>query len=167
MSIRVYAGQFVRASDVEIQWARKTSDESVTSSTTLQNDDTLLLPVRASSVYRFTALVGYVGNTTGDIKLGFTFPSGATCHWAGKGASSSDDGYGTTGASKHSAVFGEVSGTATSFAGSTSNLAVLIEGILITGTTAGNLTLQWAQNTSNGTATTVKAGSFLELSRRE
>lgn len=167
MSIRVYAGQYVRASDVEVQWARKTADESVTSSTTLQNDDTLLLPVRASSVFRFTALVAYTGNTTGDIKFAFTFPSGAACYWAGKGPSTADDGYGTVGASKHAASFAESSGTSTSFAGSTSTLAVLIEGILITGSTPGTLTLQWAQNTSNGTATTVKAGSFLEMTRRE
>lgn len=166
MSVRVFAGQKVRASDLEVLWARKSLDESVTSSTTAQNDDTLVLAVRANSTYRFTCLVAYTGNPTGDIKIGFATPAGSICYWAGKGPSTADDGYGTVGASKHSASLDEA-GATTSYAGSTSALAILVEGVLIVGSTSGNLTLQWAQNTSNGTATTVKAGSFLEAVRRE
>lgn len=161
-----YPGQKVRASDTEVLWARKTTDESLTSSTTLQNDDTLVVPVEAYAVYEFTALVAYTGNTTGDIKIGFTFPSGS-CYWAGKGPSEADSGYGAVGASRHSASFGDLTGTATPYAASTTPLAVLITGVLATDIASGNLQLQWAQNTSNATATVVKAGSFLRAQRRE
>ncbi|NJP75705.1 hypothetical protein HCJ99_34060 [Streptomyces sp. C1-2] len=39
------------------------------------------------------------------------------------------------------------------------------KGTLVVGSTAGTLALAWAQNTSNASATTLKAGSRLELTR--
>lgn len=162
-----YAGQVVRASDTEVLWALKAADESVASSTTLQNDDTLLVTLEANATYEFVAHVGYVGNTTGDIKLAFTFPSGASCYWSGKGGPASDDTFGSSGSTRHSVSFGDASGTSLSFAGSTTVLSVHILGVVTTASTAGTLQLQWAQNTSNATNTTVKAGSFLRAVRRE
>lgn len=162
-----YAGLTVRASDTEVLWARKVADESVTASTTMQDDDALLVQVEANRVYEFDALIGYVGNTAGDVKVGFTFPAGASCYWAGQGGSDGDSGYGGVGASRHSASFGDASGTATAFTGSTTALAILVKGMLVVGGTPGVLRLQWAQNTSNATATTVKAGSFLRAQARE
>lgn len=162
-----HAGQVVRASDTQVLWARKTVDESITSSTTLQNDDSLLLAVEADAVYEIAGTLFYAGNVTGDIKVAFTFPTGATLYWAGKGGSEADAGYGGVGASRHSASVADASGTATAFTGSTTNLAIFIRALLVTSGTSGNLQLQWAQNTSNGTATTVKVGSYLRAIRRE
>ena len=45
--------------------------------------------------------------------------------------------------------------------GATTPLGALVSGTVITGATAGNLQLQWAQNTSNATAASVLAGSAL------
>jgi hypothetical protein len=36
------------------------------------------------------------------------------------------------------------------------------DGIIFNGSNAGDFKLQWAQNTSDGTATAVKAGSYIE-----
>lgn len=43
-------------------------------------------------------------------------------------------------------------------------MVVFVKGILLTSGTAGNITLSWAQNTSNGT-TTMRANSFLSAQR--
>ena len=42
---------------------------------------------------------------------------------------------------------------------------LLIDGVVINSTNAGNVTLQWAQNATSGTATVVKANSFLIAQR--
>lgn len=162
-----FPGQVVRGSDTEVLWARKTADESVTSSTTLQNDDTLLVSVEASAVYEFALHLAVVGNTTGDFKMGFTFPTSSTCWWSGKGGVETDAGFGASGSTRHSVSFGDASGTAVAYTGSTTILSIHVMGVLSVSTTAGTLQLQWAQNTSNATATTVKAGSFLRAQRRE
>jgi len=151
-----YPGQLVRGSDTEVLFALKLTDESLTSSTTLQNDDTLLFPVEASATYEFTATVVYVGNTTGDFKLAFTFPSGATLYWVGKGTPIGLDN-----------SFGAASGTSLAYSGETTNQSIVVQAVLTTGSTAGTLQLQWAQNTSNATATVVKTGSFIRAQRRE
>jgi hypothetical protein len=160
-------GQIVRASDTEVLWARKGSDESVTSSATLQNDDSLVVQLEALAAYEFTVVLAWTGNVTGDIKFAFTFPSGGSCYWTASGPSDGDAGYGSTGASRYTANWGSASGTSTSFSGSTSTLGMIIQGVVVTSSTAGNLQLQWAQATSNGTATVVKAGSFISATRRE
>jgi hypothetical protein len=43
--------------------------------------------------------------------------------------------------------------------------ALHVHGLLVVGGTAGTVKLQWAQNTSNVTATILKSGSFLVLRR--
>ena len=159
-------GGLVRASDNQILWALKTVDESVTSSTTLQNDDTLLHPVEASTTYEFEALLALTGNVTGDFKMAFTFPAASTCYWGAVGPSSADAGFGTAGSAQLAATFGSASGTAVAYSGSTTAVVILVKGVLVVSTTPGNLQLQWAQNTSNGTATVVKAGSYLRAAKR-
>ena len=53
----------------------KTSDESVTSSTSLQNDDVISIAYTTGDTVSFTITVFVVGSSTGDIKLSFS-PSG-------------------------------------------------------------------------------------------
>src|SRR4029453_10393712 len=65
--------------------ARKTADQSVTSSATLVDATSMTLPVLANEVYQFEMDVIYSGGSTGDIKFGFTFPAAgridATAVW--------------------------------------------------------------------------------------
>jgi hypothetical protein len=60
------------------QFIKKTSDESVTSSTSLQNDDDFVFAVAANNVW-LVEIFGYVTNMdTGGMKTGWSLPSSAT-----------------------------------------------------------------------------------------
>ncbi|WP_393075298.1 hypothetical protein [Streptomyces sp. LN704] len=154
----------------QVQYILKTADETVTSSTTLQNDDHLVLPAVANAVYTF-ALDLYMVDTadaTGDFKMSFTCPTGATFDMHGAGAHTTDLGASSTNSN------GEWIGKlATTSAGATlgfgvsnpSATAARVYGRLVMGSTAGNLQLQWAQNASDASGTTLKAGSYMMMTR--
>lgn len=128
---------------------RKTADEVVTISTVLQDDDHLTVAVAANTSYRFEALLRVTSNSSADIKAAFVVPTGATLTWSGMANSNANSADG--------------SGVANSIAITVSTpVIVQISGIVVTGSTAGNLQLQWAQNLASST-TTVHAGSVICL----
>jgi hypothetical protein len=153
----------------QTQYIAKTADETITSSTTLQNDDHLVLPVVANAVYRFE-LDLYMTESTdyvGDFKMSFTCPSGATFDMHGAGAHITDLISPATNSN------GEWIGKlATTSAGATLGFGVgnvltgvRVYGRLVMSSTAGNFQLQWAQNASDATGTTLKAGSYMTMTR--
>jgi hypothetical protein len=130
---------------------RKTSDETVNDNT-LQDDDDLKIAMAANEVWYFEGMLFHVGNSTANFKFAFTVPSGATLQWAGTYETSSD--------AKMKLV--EASGTAIGSIGAdTSNSAVLFKGEARNGSTAGDLQLQWAQDTTNAVDTKVLIGSWM------
>lgn len=146
----------------------KTVNESVTSSTTLQNDDALVLAVAANCTYTFRVWIMATDATdaTGDIKFGFTFPTAAVCHFSGKGPHSLMAVGGAFGDGEYIARNTATSGsTVATYGLSQSVIGIELTGLLIVGANAGNLQLQWAQNASDANATTVQAGSFMTLER--
>lgn len=122
----------------------KTADEGVTSSTVLQNDDELTFTT-TSGQWAVIFVLYVDGATSGDIKIG----TGFTIQ-GGHGILSSVSG--TSGSIETISNNTQAYGLAGAGTKST---------IIITGQTTGSLQLQWAQNSSNVTATTVYAGSFL------
>lgn len=144
-------------------FVRKTADESVTSSTALQNDNELLYSIADTGTYLFDLYVfaTSAANAAGDINIGFSFPTG-TLHFASTGA---DTGIasGNTSTGQWAALLSATSGVTTGGYGlSTSNLMIHVHGILIA-TATGTLQFMWAQNSSNANASTVKAGSHMEV----
>lgn len=146
-------------------FVRKTADESVTSSTTLQNDDHLLYTIDATGTYLFDAwlFANSAADNAGDIKYGFSFPTG-TVIFGGvglvdtvtTGSSGSDQAIAfTTPTSGSSAISYATSNLSAGFA-----TMVYVHGILIA-TATGTLRLVWAQNSSNASATTLKSGSHM------
>lgn len=136
---------------------RKTASESVTSSTTLQNDDALLFAVGANQVWTLDLVLFVDGATTGDIKLGVTVPASTTYQIGGLGNIVAASGIDSD---EHNATLttGTISfGTA----GTGTTTMIIARGTLATSSTAGSVTLQWAQDTSDATATRVLANSFL------
>ena len=167
MAAPVYATGDVPSASAVNQWfvnvtaAYKTATESVTSSTTLQDDDDLHVTVDASTVYDVSLVMFYDAATAGDIKVGFTYPASATGTFIATGidpAGSSSAGDVTASADIATAFnFGGI-GTGTT-------VAAHIKGLLTVAGTAGTLQVQWAQVSSSGTATRVFADSYLTLRR--
>jgi hypothetical protein len=150
---------------VNTTWARKTADESITSSTTQQDDDTLFVSVVANSTYivEMVLQVRSATGTTAGIAWQFVAPAGATLFGGAVGLTPGSttnttprvDTIALGGPNGHGSV------------GTSTNAAILADAVLIVGGTAGTFKLQWAQNVSNGTATTVKTGSYLRLRQVE
>lgn len=140
----------------------KTSDQSVTSSTVLVNDTALTVPVAASATYLVEWSLVTDGNASGDLKYAFTGPAGATMTWESEGLLTTDTTNVARAATDVAAIGTTVShGTIASG----TNSRVDGRGVLTVAGTAGNLQMQWAQATSNGTASKVKAGSYLKVTR--
>ena len=141
----------------------KGADETVTSSTVLQNDNEFVMAVDANTDYYFESLIIYGADPAADLKCDWDGPTGATLDWCSDGITQSA----TATLDQVSRTAQTISGTP-SHGGITSNATFLIamhKGLLRVGGTAGNLTLTWAQNASSANGTVIKADSFLLLTR--
>ena len=138
-----------------IKSVRKSSDQTVTSSTTLVNDSQLKFAVAANETYIFQAwLYTFAADGTPDIKVTFTGPSGSTLFW------SSSQVIFNAAASTTLTVVAPGATTADLFVDA--NLrAIQLYGTIANGATAGDLQFQFAQNTSSANGTSVKAGSSI------
>ena len=157
-------GQVLNASDIN-SWfvpiaAIKTSDQSVTSSTTVVNDTALVVAMPATGTYFFECFVEYDGGTGGssDIKFNWAVPTSATLRYTMTTRNLSNNpvaGDATTGSTTNTASSG----------GAGVLRAIGMVGSLVMAGTAGNLQFQWAQNTSSATSTIVHAQSMMLLYR--
>jgi hypothetical protein len=145
------------------QWQTvvKSANQSVTSSTVLVNDTHLLLPLAANATYLLDGFIAYDGAFgAGEFKTDWTLPAGAALFWGLNGP--------TVGGGalydSNSRNSGTVAAAGTYGTGGT-RTSISPRGYITTGGTAGTLRLQWAQNASNATATTVYAGSWVRLLR--
>lgn len=138
-------------------YAWKTAAETVTSSTTLQNDNDLYLTAAANAYYDFACMLTYQGGTQGssDLAWAWSVPSGTTMNYAVEGIQ-------TSGAATPGFLRGVSGGTAGTN-GSGNSFSLNMEGTLYTGNTSGTVQLQWAQAHSNATGTIVQAGSNMKL----
>lgn len=150
----------------QTRYVKKTADESVTSSTTLQNDDALVVSLAANAEYELTLYLAVNGSAAGDVKTAWSMPASTTGQRFefGPDTSSATSSAGT--AVRASCL---TDGFATeinygTFA--TGQQSFIMEVLYITTAgTSGNAQLQWAQNASSATATTVEAGSYLKITR--
>ena len=135
-------------------FVRKTADEPVTSSAALQDDDQLLYTIAATGTYVFDAylIATSAANAAGDLSLGFTAPTG-TLQYQGIGLD-------TTLASGNTGTVNTASSGTLNYGLSTTATLIWIHGTLIA-TATGTLQLQWAQQASNASASTVKSGSHM------
>lgn len=141
----------------------KGASETVTSSTTLQNDDHLAFPIAANETreFEFRIFLG-ASSATGDLKVALTFPSGAAWTWAGMGlipgATVSNEGDMKTDLKDES----DGSGASIIFGTTGGRGFVIISGIVVNGATPGTVQLQHAQGTSDATGTQVRGKSYMK-----
>jgi hypothetical protein len=135
--------------------ATKLSDESVTSSAVMQDDNDLFIPAVAGEVWDFEAHLIFDGATAGDFTWRWTFPGGSLVVKIEEFTLSD----GTTSSQMSTRFTTSPTGAQASagFAGGDPRL-MIIHGFY-TASSTGNLQFQWAQFASSGTPTILRAGS--------
>ena len=128
----------------------KKSNETISSDTTLSDDSELVVALSADKTYGFILTFFFKSEAATDIKMTFTAPTGAT----------GDFNTVRNIAAGHP-VNNKTFTTTVAFDGTGGDSWAFVFGRVVMDSTAGNLALQWAQNTSGGTNTTVNSGSTL------
>lgn len=135
---------------------RKPSNESVTSSTTLQNDDDLKFAIAANEVWMFELFLLVSGHVDGDLKVDFAVPAGASGSYSGMllatAAVANDEIVLMT---EKAIESDQAMGVMAAITG------IKIFGTVVNGGTGGDVQFRWAQNASNGTATVINDNSTL------
>lgn len=139
-------------------FARKTADQSVTSSITKVDDTHLSGSVLANGVYIVRWSLRTDGATAGDLRYAFVGPGAATMAWESAGLAAADATNVAPSITDVAAIGTDaVHGTI----GTGSTTRVDGSGLLLVSSTAGTFKLQWAQGTSSATATRVLTGSWM------
>ena len=138
---------------------RKTADQSKTSDTTLAADTHLTVALNASTTYAFRFYVFISTHTTPDSKYDLEYTGTTTSQFVFRAHSN------PAGAIANTDLFTQTIETlpgSQTIGGGTGSTIVILHGIITTNT-AGDLRFRWAQNLSDGNATTVRKGSYLEV----
>jgi len=162
--LRMNAG----ATDVEFatisntQLAVKAADETVNSSTTLQNDDALVVALSASTNYAIIMYLVINSTANADFKYDFAVPTSPTAvgnrqHFYGIGGAASASG--NLVQAEANAVGLETDVTVLCADGNSHGLMMMAA--IRNGSNAGNLQLRWAQGTSHADDCSVLQGSWL------
>lgn len=133
----------------------KTARETVTSSDTLQGDDDFVFTVKANTTYVVSAHIALQAANTVGLKWAYSVPSGASGRVnqdAGATGYPSIDTDITTGFSTTSQINSP-----------NANHTIKIYGYITISSTAGTVTFQWAQGSSNVTGTYLERGSIMTL----
>lgn len=146
------------------QTVRKTADESRSATTTFADDTHLVFAAEAGAVYTMVGWIKYFASTVPDIKIQFSVPSGCLGEWAWNMPGSGTTTTGTAGYSIRTET-NDVAGSRTGYGTSDSNMFTPMSGLFRMSTTAGNIALQWAQNTSDATASVLYTDSWLAFQR--
>lgn len=138
----------------------KTADTSRVSTAAYADDPDLAATVAASAVYFVEVYGVYQAGATGQIKFQMTFPSG-TMEAGSWHYDPGVDEWAANASISQASPAAFVAG----LTGTGGNLPFRLQGTLVVGTTGGTLALQWAQNVSNGTATILRKGTIMRLTR--
>jgi hypothetical protein len=144
-------------------YLRRTTDAAaINASTVLVNDPVLVASLDTGATYGWECIIYYDSSTTADIKFAFTTPTFSFMRWSLTGLATTA----TTNEGSVRIATVNVSGTSSQLGGIGVGTIVSakLEGSITT-TAAGNLQLQYAQQTSDATNTTVRTGSDLKVWR--
>ena len=139
----------------------KTADESVTSSTTLQDDDHFTgYNLEAGAYYSIEGIVILTADPSGDCKIYGAFANTPQdTSWVFNARQ--------TGGGAGGDASANITGTKTFLpVANTNKYMYNVTGfILANASTGGTFKVQWAQNSSHSTATTIYKGSWLRLTK--
>lgn len=130
----------------------KSADETLNNDDTLQDDDELKFAVAANEVWAFIMLPIVNTSTSADFKFTFTIPAGGSIY----GLTAWMDSSNTTRVLPFTvAIPFDVGG------GGANYISMMLSGVVVNGATAGNVQLQWAQNTAEESDTKVLKNSCI------
>ncbi len=154
-------GQVLPASDLNT-WLKsrilqKASDTSRANNATPSADPDLVMALEANATFAVEMCLIYDANSTANFQLEVTGPAGAT-GLVGMLGTGNGGGFGNT---------NRVLGSAVIFGGGGAGFPIplIVQGVVAISSTAGSYSLLWAQGTSNATATILKAGSYMKVTR--
>lgn len=133
---------------------RKTANETVNTSATLQNDDDLYFYMNASEVWVFELHAGMNSGSTPNFKWAWTLQSGGAGTASYLDTAAGNGPLWDTDITSASAIGGQ--GAAASFH---------VWGVIVNSSTAGLQRIQWAQNTSDASDTILLAGTYMVCRR--
>lgn len=136
----------------------KLTDETVASSTVLQNDDNLQIVIDDTGIYQFEIVAFATANVAAGIKATVNGPILGGGFIAYNVNIVSD---GALKASSNKTSYDQGVG----FTAATADIVVIIRGSTNNIGNTGPLIFRWCQNTSNAAVTTVKAGSYMKVRR--
>ncbi|MGH9247940.1 MAG: hypothetical protein ACRD0W_00245 [Acidimicrobiales bacterium] len=145
-------GDLIVAGIGQTLFIRKTVDESVASSTVLQDDNHITFAVAANTSYILDALLVMRAPIAADIKMAWICPASAILDCF---AFSQFDG-----TNRHM-----IENATHGFPAEPTAHPITVHGHLRIAGTAGTFKLQWAQNTSDAGNTTINEDSYAELRR--
>lgn len=160
--VKVASQKAIKAyTDNKIDYIVKQADETKNSDTTLADDSELVIALEANTKYLIDILIGFYFDATPDIKLQLAF-SGTLTSWLANKIICENDG-----SASFTNSFNDATLTTTHIITSASNTngILKINGIIEVGASSGNLSMQFAQNTSDVGNTTVKKGSFIKINK--
>jgi hypothetical protein len=137
--------------------ARKSSDQSVTSSTVLVDDSALQLTVAANEVWRVDISLLYEADGAADLKLTFSFPTNGVCYYT----AAHNDAAGTNSIDLVRLTASDATTMPLAGFGAGAPRYQPISVYFINSTNAGTLIFRWTQNASSATATKVLTHSTL------
>jgi len=126
----------------------KKLDETITSDTTLHDDDELFVAVNASKTYYVLFALTVTSHAAADWKFATSTPSGSTATQI-------------VGRFQSNGMFGTNDPNVGVGSPTDNTVQMLHLSMRVITTTAGNIQFQWAQNISNGNNTTVNQGAFM------
>lgn len=138
---------------------RTTDAAAINNSTTLVSDAVMTVALPAAGTFMLDGTLYYDSSTVADVKVAIAWPGGAS----GKSMYTGADPSTTT-----NFKVGVTTSSASSFSfggfGVGTIAALKFEGFVVA-SGAGNLVVQYAQNTLDATNTTIRSGSFLRVIR--
>ncbi|MGY0062854.1 hypothetical protein ACWY4P_41015 [Streptomyces sp. LZ34] len=149
------------------RYAVKAANTTRASTTTKTDDPDLTMTVVANAVYYVEfILAAQSSSTTPNINTAWNVPSGSTGLKFAHGPTNNAATFVTrTDTNARVSAHGYTTGLDYIINGSGVSVAILEKSIVTTGGSGGTIAMQWAQNTSNGTATVVEAGSYMYIRR--
>ena len=138
--------------------AWKAADTSRASTVTLTADPDLSIPTVANATYVVDGYLNFEGGTAGSSDLQWELTSNGTLRFKVSGA-------GTGGTTVIGATYQGSGVVVLGTSGAGTLRGADFHGMLIAGASAGSLTMLWAQNTTNATATIMHATSWMSARR--